>query len=71
MARGRSDIGGVLVSMHFVEYDAAHFVRWRASGSYTAKIVAFIKCGSWSRGLVVGESANVGHAVECRDSTCE
>ena len=26
----RSDVGVVLGSMHFVEYDAAHFVQWRA-----------------------------------------
>ena len=71
MARGRSDVGGVLVSMHFVEYDATHFVRWRASGLCIAKIVAFIKCGGRGRGLVVGELANVVHTVECRDNTCE
>ena len=29
MVSCRSDVGVVLVSMHFVEYDAAHFVRWR------------------------------------------
>ena len=50
MAHRRSDVGVVLVSMHFVEYDAAHFVRWRASGSCIAQIVAFIECGGQDRG---------------------
>ena len=71
MAPGRSDVGGVLVSMHFIEYDVVHFVRWRALGSCIAEIVAFIKCGGRGCGLEVGKSADVGHAVECRDSTCE
>ena len=43
--RGRSDGGVVLVSMHFVEYDATHFVECRLAGSCTAEIVAFIECG--------------------------
>ena len=43
--RGRSDEGVVLVSMHFVEYDAAHFVGCRSARSYTAEIVAFIEYG--------------------------
>ena len=50
MARGRSDVGVILVSMHFVEYDAAHCVRCRASRSCTAEIVAFIECGSRGHG---------------------
>ena len=29
MMSWQSNVGVVLVSMHFVEYDAAHFVRWR------------------------------------------
>ena len=52
--RGWSDVGVVLVNMHFVEYDAAHFVRWRALGSYSAEIVAFIECGGWGRGGQIG-----------------
>ena len=43
--RGRSNVGVVLVSMHFVEYDVAHFVGCHSSGSCTAEIVAFIECG--------------------------
>ena len=54
MARGRSDVGVILVSMHFVEYDAAHFVRWRASGLCIAQIVAFIECGGRGRGGRIG-----------------
>ena len=54
MARERSDVGVVLVSMHFVEYDAAHFVRWRASGSCSAEIVAFIECGGRGHGGRIG-----------------
>ena len=48
--RGQSDGGVVLVSMHFVEYDAAHFVECRLAGSCTAEIVAFIECGGRGRG---------------------
>ena len=44
--RGRSDVGVVLVNMHFVEYDAANFVGCHSSRSCTAEIVAkFIECG--------------------------
>ena len=50
MAHERSDVGVVLGSMHFVEYDAAHFVRWRVSGSCSVEIVAFIECGGRGRG---------------------
>ena len=42
---GQRDVGEVLVSTHFVEYDAAHSVRCRSSGSCSAQIVAFIECG--------------------------
>ena len=43
--RGRSDGGVVLGSMHFVEYDAPHFVGCLSSGSCSAEIVAFRECG--------------------------
>ena len=46
----RSDRGLVLVSMHFVEYDAAHFVGCCLAGSCTTEIVAFIECGGRGRG---------------------
>ena len=42
--RGRSDGGIVLGSMHFVEYDAAHFVGCLSSGLCSAEIVAFREC---------------------------
>ena len=48
--RGRSDGGVVLVSMHFVEYDAAHFVGCLSSGLCSAEIVAFRECGGRGRG---------------------
>ena len=51
---GQRDVGVVLVSTHFVEYDAAHYVRCRSSGSCTAEIVAFIKCGGRGRGGRIG-----------------
>ena len=54
---GRSDGGIVLVSMHFVEYDAAHFVGCRSARSCSAKIVAFIECGGRGCG---------GHIRRCR-----
>ena len=54
MACGRSDVGIVLVSMHFVEYDATYFVRWHALGSCSAEIVAFIECGGRGCGGRIG-----------------
>ena len=47
--RGQSDGGVVLGSMHFVEYDDAHFVGGILSGSCSAEIVLFRECSS--RGL--------------------
>ena len=43
--RGRSDGGVVLGSMHFVEYDDAHFVGGISSRSCSAEIVPFRECG--------------------------
>ena len=40
--------------MHFVEYDAAQFVRCRSLGLCTAEIVAFIECRGWGRGGRIG-----------------
>ena len=54
MAHRWSDVGVVLGSMHFVEYDAAHFVRWHALGSCRAEIVAFIECGGRGCGGRIG-----------------
>ena len=42
---GQSDKGIVLGSMHFVEYDDAHFVGGISSGSCSVEIVPFRKCG--------------------------
>ena len=47
---GWSDGGVVLVSMHFVEYDAAHFVGCYSAQLYNVEIVAFIECGGRGRG---------------------
>ena len=43
--RGRSDGGIKLGSMHFVDYDDAHFVGGILSGSCSAEIVPFRECG--------------------------
>ena len=50
----QGDIGVVLVSTHFVEYDADHCVRCRSSRSCTAEIVAFIECGGRGHGGRIG-----------------
>ena len=51
---GQPDVGVVLVSTHFVEYDTAHSVRCRLSRSCSTEIVAFIECGGWDCGGRIG-----------------
>ena len=54
MMCGHCDVGVVLVSTHFVEYDAAHYVRCHSLGSCTTEIVAFIECSGRGRGGRIG-----------------
>ena len=54
--------------MHFVEYDAAHYVGCLSSGSCSAEIVASENAAVRVEVVV---SADVGHAVKCPEGSCE
>ena len=68
---GRSDGGVVLGSMHFVEYDDAHFVGGISSDHVVLKLYRSENAAVESKWSYPPMYVNVGHAVECAEGSCQ